>query len=95
MENLFVVTLFISPILWIISIKLTKNWKHFKKLALLNLLIFVCYFFILNFTKWIDLGDDAYGLGRLVTNVILIMIHVILGFISSLIIYKKMKVDNA
>jgi len=39
MDILIFTTILISPILWLVSIFLTIEWIHFKKLALINLVI--------------------------------------------------------
>lgn len=91
MYELFLGAFLLSPFLWIISIYLTQHRKHFGKLVTINCLIFVCYILIINFTNWIDLGHDEYGLKTLVTNISLILLHILLGFISSVLIHRKIK----
>ena len=91
MFELLIGTCLISPILWIVSVVLTLNWKHFKKLVVVNILLFITYISIIDFTNWVDLGHDEYGLGIIFLNIVLIVGHVILRFISCIIINRKIK----
>ena len=83
----------ISPFLWIASIMLTKDWRHFKKLIVINCAIIVCYLIVLNLTGRINIGHDEYGLRKLALNISCFVLHIILGFIASIIINGKMKKD--
>lgn len=91
MDRIIIGTILISPVLWIASILLTKEWKHFKKLVLINSALIICYLIVINFINWIHLGNDEYGLKIMTLNISLIVFHILLGFISSVIIYRKMK----
>jgi len=93
MDNLFAVLILISPILWFLSIYLTMDWKHFRKLFLLNFLLFLLYMVTINFTNLIDIGHDEYGLGIIALNLMMILGHITLGLVTSLYIRSKYKND--
>ncbi len=73
-----------SPILWLLSLFFLHNWKHFWKFAGINFLVITVYSFIILSTNLIDYGHDEYGLGPIVTFVLSIVGHIILGFIFSI-----------
>ncbi len=86
MYKLIAGTCLISPILWFVSVRLTQNWKHFKTLVVVDSILLLLYISIFNLTDWIDIGHDEYGLKILTINILLIVGHVIIGFISSIVI---------
>ena len=90
---ILIILIFISPFLWIESIILTKNWKHFTQFAIINTIIFILYYGVLNYTEIIDLGHDEYGLGVMFLNTLLIVSHILLGFVAALIIHHRKKKD--
>ncbi len=82
-----------SPVLGVISLVTLKDWKHFWKFFFANLFILACYYYILLFTRLIDLGHDEYGLGTLRAFLFTISIHVLLGFLFAMT-YKFRKASS-
>ena len=74
----------ISPILWISSIFLLKDWKHFWKFFIANTLILIIYLVLILAPDLINLGHDEYGLKRLGAIVAAVFTHVILGLFFAL-----------
>ena len=81
MGNLLMILVLISPILWIASIFLLKDWEHFWKFFIVNAIILAFYLIITMHPAIIDLGHDEYGLKRFVTIGAVVFTHLILGLI--------------
>ena len=69
----------ISPILWISSIIILKDWKHFWKFFIANTVIILIYLILIFVPDLIDLGHDEYGLKKLMMVITAIFTHIILG----------------
>jgi|GEM_PF-661120 hypothetical protein len=82
-----------SPVLWVFSLIILKDWKHFWKFFFANLFILACYYYILLFTRLIDLGHDEYGLVAIGAFLFTISIHVLLGFLFAMT-YKYRKASS-
>ncbi len=51
--------------------------------------IFACYMSMLHFFSQEITGHDEYGLGRLTLTLLIIVVHIIFGFIHGLYIRRK------
>jgi hypothetical protein len=90
MEIILAIIVLSSPLLWIISLVVLSNWKHFWKFFFANLFILVGYVYILFFTKVVNQEHDEYGLKVLGTVLLTILTHILLGFLFA-ISYKYSK----
>lgn len=79
--------------LWIWSIYLLRNWKHFWTYFTINFLIVIGYIIYILYGELQFLGHDEYGLGRLSMFFVFPIGHAVLGSIIALII--KWKITNA
>lgn len=70
-----------SPIIWLVSILMLKDWKHIWKYTLINFIIITAYGIAILTTDLIDFGHDEYGLKKLFGFIAAIVIHIFLGFI--------------
>ena len=85
--------IFILPIgLWISSILILKDWKHFGKFFTLNSILVSAYFILITqLNNKSGIGSDPYGLGKLFMLLITACSHVIIVFIYALFKRKKLK----
>ena len=91
---LFLFVLISTPILWIISIFIFKEWKYFGKLFLINTIILICYGYLILYTNLNFVGHDEYGLGKILLLVSSLIIHTILNFGLALFYKYKLKKAN-
>ena len=80
--------------LWILSIYLTRSWKHFWTYFAINFLIIIAYVSYTLYGGLKFLGHDEYGLGRLLMLFALPFGHAIIGFIIALVINRKITIAN-
>ncbi|WP_345074882.1 hypothetical protein [Hymenobacter fastidiosus] len=66
-----------SPLLWLASLFLLRQWCHFRLFFASNLLILAAYLLLI---AWFPFGHDEYGLGRLFYSAYALIAHVVLGF---------------
>ncbi|WP_460620703.1 hypothetical protein [Hymenobacter tenuis] len=67
-----------SPLLWLVSVHLLRNWQYFWRYFLCNLLLLIGYAYIV--LAVLPFANDAYGLGRLFAVLGAIVVHTFLGF---------------
>lgn len=78
-----------SPFLWLISVRLLRNWRYFWLFFALNSVLLL--FHLLLNTQLLSFGHDEYGLARLSATIVTIVVHTILGFFFAVLLrYHKM-----
>ena len=85
------VILGIGLVLWILSIYLVREWKHFWVFFAINLLILAIYSTYTIYGNLNFLGHDEYGLGRLMMLFAIPIIHVLIAFILAMVINYRLK----
>lgn len=80
--------------LWILSIYLIRSWKYFWAYFAINFLILATYtsYTLLGDLKF--MGQDEYGLGRLLLLFALPIGHTIIGFVIALVVNRKTTIAN-
>ncbi len=95
MENLILLAIWFIPlILWIFSIHLISEWKHFNKFFIANTILTITYLGLIIFTDLIVDYHDEYGLGRIITSLGALTVHIFCGFITSLVISRQMRKEE-
>jgi len=80
-------------ILWIVSLLWLSRWTKFWLFFAINLLLFIGYMTFLINSDLEFLGTDPYGLGQMALIVIVIIGHVVAGFIFA--IFKRRQLNQA
>ena len=91
MDDIFIWTILISPLLLLATYIMTARTKSFKKIFIVHTIVFLLYMtFVINYSKLLT-GHDEYGLGQIGLAITFIVIHVIIGFIHGLYLTYKNK----
>lgn len=77
---IFLFALISTPILWMISIFIFKEWKYFGKLFLLNSIILLSYGYLILYSNLNLVGHDEYGLSKIFLFINFLIFHTILNF---------------
>jgi hypothetical protein len=81
MANFLIFLVLVSPVLWLISVSMLTEWKHFWKFFIANSLILALYLTFIMDPVFVDFGHDEYGLKRLTTSIAAIVTHIVLGLV--------------
>ncbi len=85
MENLLLIAIFISPVLWLIKVLLTYKSKHFLKFLYVNSFIFLVGALLINFSDFIIKEvTDPYGLQILTYNILWPCIQILIIFLLTI-----------
>ncbi|PIQ20020.1 MAG: hypothetical protein COW65_17365 [Cytophagales bacterium CG18_big_fil_WC_8_21_14_2_50_42_9] len=80
--------------LWLLSIYWLSKWTRFWTFFLLNLILFLAYLALLTKFGHELLGVDPYGLSQLFLILLVIIGHILAGFIFAFFKRKHLKVSN-
>ncbi|GAB3227774.1 hypothetical protein GCM10027346_11510 [Hymenobacter seoulensis] len=78
MHDILLVLIMTSPLLWLVSVHLLRNWQYFWRYFICNLLVLCAHLYLT--LQVLHLGHDEYGLKRLVAVLGAIVVHTLLGF---------------
>lgn len=89
MFSIFIILLFSSPFLLLVTYLMTAKRKSFWKIFTAHTIAFIVYMtFVINYSKLLT-GHDEYGLGQLGLGILFIIGHIIIGFVHGLFITLK------
>lgn len=83
-----------SPLIWLVSILMLKDWRHIWKYALINFVVLIAYGITILMTDLIDFGHVEYGLKKLFAFIASVVIHILLGFIFAVGYKLRKRIDT-
>lgn len=84
MDYLFLILLLLSPLLLLITYLILGSRKDFWKIFIIHSCVLISYLSITVFFSKLLIGHDEYGLKQLGLIIILVVFHIIIGFIHSI-----------
>lgn len=89
---IFYFLLILLPVLWIVSIKMLRNWKHIIRYYLMNITVIGLYCLVIFYSNIDYFTHDPYGLRKIFSLLFCLGIHTFIGFLFAL--YYKYKMEK-